>query len=285
MLLQTKRVTSDKRKLSDLSTFKLEYNSENHCYCSLREDKYLSAKQAVKKKPNRTVTCELCGKDFDFKSKLNRHLNSVHLNNRPYPCVVCSKKFRTKKDYANYKLYVHDLEGRKLFGCWSCGLSFMTQTQRERHEKCVHLRQNATACESFSSKTYLKYHQKAVHQKLKEFTCAICKVSFKLAFQLMDHANSAHDPCGAKAKFVCESCDKSCPNKGGLVAHMKNAHLKLKPLTCKVCQKSFSYKLDLTGHMTIHTGEKTFTCEFCGKVFAWNLYLSRHIKAVHKQAS
>lgn len=282
MFLQTKRVTSEKRELSDLSTFKLEYNSENHHYCSLREDKYLFGETSSQEKAKQSRTCELCGKDFDFKSKLNRHLNSVHLNNRPYPCVVCPKKFRTKSDYAIHKLYVHDLEGRKLFGCGSCGLSFMTQTQRERHEKCVHLRQNATTCKichkSFSSKTYLKYHQKAVHQKLKELPCAICKVSFKWAFQLMDHANSAHNPCEAKAKVVCESCDN------GLVAHMKNGHLKLKPFTCKVCQKSFSYKLDLIGHMTIHTGEKTFTCEFCGKVFARNLYLSRHIKAVHNQA-
>lgn len=273
MFLQTKRATSEKRELSDLSTFKLEYNSENNHYCSLREDKYLFGETSSQEKAKQNLTCELCGKDF--KSKLNRHLNSVHLNNRPYPCVVCPKKFRTKSNYANHKLYVHDLEGRKLFGCGSCGLSFMTQTQRERHEKCVHLRQNATTCEichkSFSSKTYLNYHQKAVHQKLKEFTSAICKVSFKWAFQLMDHPNSAHDPCGAKAKFVCETCDKSFPNKGGLVAHMKNAHLKLKPFTCK---------LDVTGH----TREKTFTCEFCGKVLARNLYLSRHNKAVHKQA-
>lgn len=221
MFFQTKRVTSEKRELSDLSTFKLEYNSENHHYCSLREDKYLFGETSSQEKAKQNLTCELCGKDFDFKSKLNIHLNSVHLNNRPYPCVVCPMKFRTKSDYANHILYVHDLEGRKLFGCGSCGLSFMTQTQRERHDKCVHLRQNATTCEichkSFSSKTYLKYYQKALLQKLKEFTCAICKVSFKWAFQLMDHANSAHNPAGRKRNSSANRATSRFPTRADLL--------------------------------------------------------------------
>lgn len=41
------------------------------------------------------LTCEKCEASFEFKNGLDGHMNSVHLNVRPYKCSSCPKDFTT----------------------------------------------------------------------------------------------------------------------------------------------------------------------------------------------
>uniref|UniRef100_A0A8P4JXE2 C2H2-type domain-containing protein n=1 Tax=Dicentrarchus labrax TaxID=13489 RepID=A0A8P4JXE2_DICLA len=52
----------------------------------------------------------------------------------------------------------------------------------------------------------------------------------------------------------------------------------IKPLSCSVCNKCFSWRRGLRRHMKIHTGEKHFSCTVCGKIFSQGTYLQKHMK-------
>lgn len=53
--------------------------------------------QQPKKQPNRSRVCDKCGKEFITTDLLKSHLK-IHSDERPYPCLKCKKRFRSKKD-------------------------------------------------------------------------------------------------------------------------------------------------------------------------------------------
>lgn len=46
-------------------------------------------------KPPALHSCSVCGKDFPYASKLQRHLRT-HSGERPFPCAACEKRFPEK---------------------------------------------------------------------------------------------------------------------------------------------------------------------------------------------
>ena len=44
-------------------------------------------------------SCSICGKTFQMKSNLNKHMQIVHEKLRPFPCGVCGKMFPTAQAF------------------------------------------------------------------------------------------------------------------------------------------------------------------------------------------
>ncbi len=80
---------------------------------------------------------------------------------------------------------------------------------------------------------------------------------------------------GVKGSFTCSDCGKSYRDKINLTRHM-SVHTGEKPYTCTQCGKSFSSKGNLNDHMRVYTGEKPFTCTQCGKSFRDRSALKDH---------
>ena len=57
----------------------------------------------------------------------------------------------------------------------------------------------------------------------------------------------------------------------------------LKPLTCKLCSKTFPYISKLTEHMRFHNKEKLFNCSICEKSFFTQSNVNKHIKEIHQK--
>ncbi|KAL7401580.1 hypothetical protein ABVT39_001664 [Epinephelus coioides] len=78
------------------------------------------------KKP---LKCDICGKVFERKSKLQRHLNS-HTGEKPFPCKTCGKRFSYRSKLTAH-IRIHT--GEKPFLCKTCGKRFSKKAGLENH--------------------------------------------------------------------------------------------------------------------------------------------------------
>lgn len=87
------------------------------------------------------LTCGVCGKTYNTRSKLQRHVR-VHSGERPFPCLICGKKF-PRSDHVKQHMKVHmKLHGSKILStfptsqksyCRLCGVKFEQKGDLQEH--------------------------------------------------------------------------------------------------------------------------------------------------------
>ncbi|XP_065565724.1 zinc finger protein OZF-like [Artemia franciscana] len=75
---------------------------------------------------------------------------------------------------------------------------------------------------------------------------------------------------------VCKICQKKFANKFNLTRHMKVHNGEYE---CCVCHKIWFSKSDLSRHMAIHNGQKLYECDICEKRFSLQQNLAYHMRA------
>lgn len=229
-------------------------------------------------KPPSLHTCSVCGKDFPYASKLQRHLRT-HSGERPFPCSMCEKRFPEKG-----LLMIHERvhTGEKPFPCTFCEKRFASQGELRLHRR-THTGERPYHCsiclKSFSRHWHLKTHLEAMHSEVvagftrKKFPCSDCEKSCNSAAELRDHQRT-HT---GERPFQCSFCDKRFALSGTLVRH-ERLHTGITPYHCSDCGKTFAQQWTLTTHMRTHTGEKPYSCTQCDKSFVAPGELRRHTR-------
>ena len=118
----------------------------------------------TKEHPKRAekLNCDKCGKLFDFKHQLKKHIKIVHDNIRDQKCSHCDKSFKTKDVLKEHIASVH--EGVKHI-CAFCGRSYNRRSDLSVHVKVRH------------------------NQDTKKHVCDECGKSFDFAKSLQKHVS------------------------------------------------------------------------------------------------
>ena len=226
-----------------------------------RHDNVLKVQERTIKGVKR-FTCDTCGKQFAYLSKLKVH-EMTHTGVKPFTCDTCGKSFAQSGALKSHKM-THIGLCIKHFMCEACGKSFAQLGHLQQHEirhKGIKPFSCDTCGKSFTEFGDLKRHERT-HTGVKPFTCDTCEKSFTQSGELKIHER-IHT--GVKP-FRCDSCGKSFSQSGHLKRH-EMRHEGVKPFTCGTCGKSFAESGDLKRHEMTHTGITSFTCDVCGRSF------------------
>ncbi|XP_058460855.1 zinc finger protein OZF-like isoform X2 [Malaya genurostris] len=187
--------------------------------------------------------CDMCGKYFKDKYKLNYHVR-IHSPELSHRCDVCGKVFAHQSTLSNHKR-IHS--GERAFKCATCGKAFVQSSALSNHTK--------------------------IHTGERPHECLICGISFiqkiNLIYHIRIHSN--------ERPYRCNICNKSFIQQSHIKNHMK-VHKKDNPLDCSICGKSYTDLNELTEHYSSHTVELPFRCQTCGKCFAQANHLKIHKK-------
>ena len=178
-----------------------------------------------KKKGKSMLTCQECEKSFPCQSKLDTHVNGVHLNLKPFRCEKCDATFKRKEALKKHEDTIHAKE-QKPYKCTMCDKAFNRDDHLENHKKRIHL--NAKPPKNFSC------------------TSPECGRSFESKSHLDQHNKSVH--LDILFSVTCSLCASPFSSQGQLNRHHRNVHLKVKPHACQTCQKPFDSKFKKERH-------------------------------------
>ncbi|KAM4742120.1 uncharacterized protein FYW61_001028 isoform 2-T3 [Anableps anableps] len=231
--------------------------------------------------------CGFCGKTFQFKSKLIRHV-ATHMRKSKFTCGICKKSFGQNCQLIHH-MRIHMSGGKML--TQHGGLLSHAEVKRFVCNTCG---------KRFSKPYILKRHAR-LHTGEKPFTCGTCGKSFSRRDHMLGHMRShpgesasvcgdLDKPCippvplikltavhAAKKLYSCEKCGKHFTRHRSFLYHMKS-HRGGSSFVCKTCGKHFNQSSRLKRHESVHTGVKPFSCSTCGKSVSRRDHLLRHMR-------
>merc|ERR1712029_390381 len=169
--------------------------------------------------------CNICDKRCESNYSLRRHIERVHMGDRPYTCDPCNKSYASRAGLRNHTESQHGVDGAEgAFTCTLCGAVYRYEQGLQDHIICKHKNED------------------------ERFKCSQCPKFFAQRDLLNDHVNSCHQE---ESGIPCPKCDKKWLNAGKLRKHFLGSHLKvsIKPNTCVSCGKAYARAKDCWIHI------------------------------------
>ncbi|KAL1380827.1 hypothetical protein pipiens_003530 [Culex pipiens pipiens] len=230
-----RRYANDRARDYHVQAFHLGENAPCPSTCSVCQ-KVCNSALALKnhlRKHTSAYNCEYCGKSFESKSKLNRHITRIHVKSEGYTCGFCNKTIKTLDAYELHIRTIH--EGRRDYECESCGRRFTTAAFLRMHQKHY----DGRTCKP---KQDWKVHYETSVDELgvKRFTCKICnKANMR---SIGEHLRS-HFP----EHHVCAACGATFTRKSAFDRHRRTHEEMVHG--CFSCDKTFLSMPKLRQHL------------------------------------
>ncbi|KAI9849629.1 MAG: Strongly-conserved Zn-finger binding protein (TFIIIA) [Sclerophora amabilis] len=221
--------------------------------------------------------CTDCNENFRKHSTLQRHITSVHLHQKPFPCThinpTTSEKCAQEFDTAG-KLRAHEgrIHGGLRFWCTECPSSDTGQPSSTDVTASTPPPKSAHGI-GFPTYALLQSHLRMAHPP----TCAICNKVCSARRELRQHIELHHgdDQNHAAKPHACPhpSCGRSFAKKGNLTVHQRTVHLATRPFICSPDADLSSFR---------DCGDWT-AADACGRAFKTKATLEGHVRNVHLQ--
>lgn len=139
--------------------------------------------------------CLKCGWVGRDASDTRRHIRTIHLQERTFPCTQCLSKFSTKAKLVRHEMSVHvtkDKADVRNFSCHLCSKTFRHQDTLASHLKDVHLQVKPFVCtflncsRRFARQSFLDRHVRT-HTNERPYECMYCHQTFKRSDHLIAH--------------------------------------------------------------------------------------------------
>ncbi|EDV99976.1 zinc finger protein 558 [Drosophila grimshawi] len=183
----------------------------------------------------RKYVCEQCGATFNQTANLKHHRRTKHptaaeaaanaSDSVQYYCDLCQKHFHSRYTLKYHRMQQHTDADEDRHECRVCGRRMAKRFMLIQH-MLTHSAEK-TPCEHcgrlFTRKFELESHIRAVHLKLKPFTCSYCDESFASRKTLQHH------------EYI---------------------HTGEKPYVCPICGQAFRQQTCLKNHGKIHDKSK-----------------------------
>ncbi|KAI4471591.1 finger putative transcription factor family-related [Holotrichia oblita] len=112
-----------------------------------------------------------------------------------------------------------------------------------------------------------------------KFECETCKEIFYNAYKYSLHVKK-HDE--TSTKFKCPLCSYTTSRRTSIAQHINMIHLQKYLYYCQFCGKGFSDALMYREHENIHMGAGPLSCVVCQKTFSFTRNLVQHQVRFHK---
>lgn len=262
---------------------------------------------------HKQIINEYGGVDVDI--EYNKYIFSVSIGNLKsikssviskktviYHCAKCSTNFKDKQSLFGHVKSCKKEEAK--FWCPECYIKFETNKLLKEHLQMGHQK---LFTEPMPDLVVVSTEQSQPRQEVKNDTvsCLRCDKTFDTLQEYIEHKNlhNAQGPDTEGDELHCAHCDAVFTSQALLYKHIQNHSRPIKSPSknnvycnkmmedeytghwiCKICNKAFSTKCNLTRHITLHdeSEKKDHHCPFCNRVFQYQRYLQHHIMYMHK---
>jgi hypothetical protein len=264
------------------------------CNCSYTIG-YKMVKHMHKKHAGLFIACKhngRCTKIFRTEAEKSEHILELKKNNEKLEeCNFCDKLYVQKHKISHLKIY-H--KNDNLIGCGysRCFSYFRSEKEKQNHEALVHAstkKSKCIFCNLFYPAHTMLFHFRSMHKSLipSAFKCKLnCRCYFLTEADLNEHIASVHNNYFMRQEVQCIYCNKIYSDKYTLRGHIENIHPMVK-IRCRFrgCIQYFHTQNKADTHFVQQhkkiVNNKKFQCLKCNFRSASKGDYKHHISQMH----